>query len=104
MTRIAKHYVRRGDVMLTATDREYEALHLVAAGLNLVEIGRIMDIDRRTVGTYIERWSSSAGVQNRTMLAVWALLTGLVTPADIWEIWETQVPELAAWQHAEMTP
>jgi len=105
MTRTATHYVRHSNgTILTASEREYQALRLAAAGLNIDDIARIMGIHRATVNSYISRWLERIGAHNKAMLAVWAVQVGLITPADVWDIWETQVPELAAWQHAEMTP
>lgn len=69
--------------MVTASEREYEALRLAAAGLNIDDIARIMGIHRSTVNSYIPRWLQRVGAHNKAMLAVWALQTGLVTPADI---------------------
>lgn len=99
MTRTATHYIKHADgIILTASDREYKALQLAAAGLNIDDIARIMGIHRATVNSYVSRWLERIGAHNKAMLATWALLTGLVTPADVWEIWETHAPLLAAWK------
>lgn len=99
MTRIATHYVKHGDgTVLTASKREYQVLRLAAAGLNIDDIGRVLGIHRSTVNTYVGRWAQRIGAHNKAMLAVWALQIGLVTPADVWEIWETHAPLLAAWK------
>lgn len=100
MTRTATHYVTRGDFVLTASAREYETLRFAAAGLNIDDIARIMGIQHGTVSTYLYRWTQRIGAHNKTMLATWALLTGLVTQADIWDIWETHAPPLAAWKQS----
>lgn len=102
MTRVARRWIKRPDgSLIVATEREYEALRLAAAGLDIIEMGRIMGIDRRTVGTYITRWSSCAGAQNRTMLTAWAILSGAVTVNEIWDLWRQHAPTLAAWKGSE---
>ncbi len=102
MTRTATHYVSRGDgKIVTASEREYQALRLAAAGLNIDDIARIMHIHRSTINTYTSRWLQRIGAHNKAMLAVWALQVGLVSSADIWEIWETHAPQLAAWQQTD---
>ena len=99
MTRTVTHYVKHGnEFMLTASEREYQALRLAAAGLNIDDIARIMGIHRATVNSYISRWLERIGAHNKAMLAVWALQTGFITPVDIWDIWETHAPALAAWK------
>lgn len=99
MTKIAQRWIERPDgSLIVASDREYEVLRLAAAGLDIVEIGRILGIDRSTVGTYITRWSSCSGAQNRTMLTAWAILSGFVSVAEIWDLWGQHAPSLAAWK------
>ena len=99
MTRTATHYLKHGDgSVLTASEREYQVLRLATAGLNIDDIGRLLGIHRSTVNTYTSRWLQRTGAHNKAMLASWALLTGLVTPADVWEIWERHAPLLAAWK------
>lgn len=102
MTRIAAHYIRHGDgTVLTASEREYQVLRLAAAGLNIDDIGRVLGIHRSTVNSYTSRWLQRTGADNKAMLAAWALLTGLVTPADIWDIWEQHAPTLVAWRRGD---
>lgn len=99
MARVAQHCIERPDGnLIVATDREYEALRLAAAGLDIVEIAHIMGVNRSTVGTYIERWASCSGAQNRTMLTAWAILSGSVAIDDIWDLWRQHAPSLAAWK------
>ena len=98
MTRTATHYVRHGDFVLTASEREYQVLRLVAAGLNVDVVAGILGIHRSTTNTYIGRWMQQIGAHNKAMLAVWALQTGFITPANVWDIWETHAPALAAWK------
>ncbi len=99
--RVAEHYIQCGDVILTASDREYQALRLAAAGLNVDDIARVMGIHRATVASYLYRWMQRTGAHNKAMLAVWAILTGLVTPAEIWDIWEQYAPALAVWRQGD---
>ncbi len=101
MTRVAAHYIERGDgSALTAGAREYETLRLAAAGLNVDNIARVMGIHRCTINTYLYRWMQRTGAHNRAMLAMWAMQMGIVAPADIWVIWEQHAPQLAAWRQA----
>lgn len=99
MTRTVTHYVKHGsEFMLTASEREFQVLRLAAAGLNIDAIAGALGIHRATVNTYISRWLEQVGAHNRTMLAVWSLQTGFITPADVWDIWEAHAPALAAWK------
>ncbi len=98
---IAAHYIQCGDVIVTASEREYQVLRLAAAGLNVDDIARILGIYRSTLSTYMARWMQRTGAHNKAMLAVWALQVGLVTPGDIWEIWETHAPEMVAWRQGD---
>ncbi len=101
MTRIAAHYIQCGDVIVTASEREYQVLRLAAAGLNYGDIGRALDIQHSTVDSYISRWLRRIGAHNKAMLAVWALQVGLVSSAEIWDIWETHAPEMVAWRRGD---
>ena len=99
MTHTATHFLQHGEeFVLTASEREFQVLRLVVAGLNIDEIAQILGIHRSTVNTYVFRWEQSIGAHNKAMLAAWAILTGLVTQDDIWVIWETHAPALAAWK------
>ena len=105
MTRTATHYLQFGDeFVLTASEREYHALRLAAAGLNLDDLAHALNIHRSTAYTYITHWAQQTGAHNRTMLAAWAIVTGFITPGDVWSIWATHAPQLAAWQRAEAHP
>lgn len=102
MTRTATHYIKRSDgSILTASEREYQALRLAAAGLNVDDIARVMGIHRATVASYLYRWMQRTGAHNKAMLAAWALMMGIVTAADIWDIWEQHAPALAAWKQSD---
>lgn len=64
MTRLAAHCIRMpGGVLITATEREYEALVLAVAGLTVEQIADALDVHRATVGSYLYRWMERIGVQ-----------------------------------------
>ncbi len=88
MTRTVKHYINdcRNGTIITASEREYQALRLAAAGLGVDDIAKIMGIYRSTTSTYIARWMQRSGAHNKAMLAVWALQMGVVSGSEIWEM------------------
>jgi DNA-binding CsgD family transcriptional regulator len=80
------------------TTRERRVLVHVVAGVPHEQIGRALRISRSTVSTYTDRLLSMAGAHNRHELAAWAILTGLVAPAEIGELWLRYGRfELVAW-------
>lgn len=99
MTRLAAHCIPMpGGVLITASEREYEALVLATAGLTVEQIAEAMGVHRATVSSYIYRWMERIGVQGRPMLTAWAIATGVVEMAQIWELWELYAPAVAVWQ------
>jgi DNA-binding NarL/FixJ family response regulator len=62
------------------TDREREALRLVAQGLSNDEIAEQMHLGERTVRSHISRILAKLRLANRTQLALYALREGLARP------------------------
>jgi DNA-binding CsgD family transcriptional regulator len=76
------------------TPAELRVLPWLAAGLTGNAIARSIGISPRTVRTHVHRAGEKTYTQGSTMLAVYALLTGIVTPAEILAIWRDRYPEL----------
>ncbi|HEU5152629.1 MAG TPA: response regulator transcription factor [Iamia sp.] len=63
------------------TDREEEALALVAQGLTNAEIGERLFVSASTVKTHVSNLHAKLGARNRVELAVWAWQTGRMDDA-----------------------
>ncbi len=61
------------------TERELEALRLIARGLNNREIAEKMVISEKTVKTHVSNILGKLGVEDRTQAAIWALKHGIGT-------------------------
>lgn len=72
----ARHEVRLVDVL---TDRELTILPLVARGMTNKEIGDLLGIAMRTVGTHIGNMIHKAEVENRVQLSMMAIRQGLTS-------------------------
>jgi len=59
------------------TEREREALGLIAQGLTNREIGEKMVISEKTVKTHVSNLLDKLGLEDRTRAAIWALKHGL---------------------------
>lgn len=100
---VVRQYAMSNDgAALVLTEREEEVLAYVAAGFDHATISRALGISRNTTVCYMARLSSLAGASNRQELAMWAVLTGLIAPAQIWGLWAQHRPALAAWQEREL--
>lgn len=71
-----RHEVRLVDIL---TDRELTILPLVARGMTNKEIGDLLGIATRTVGTHIGNMIHKAEVENRVQLATMAIRQGLTS-------------------------
>lgn len=98
MQMLYRYALSEDSAALVLTEREHQVLTCVAAGFDHATITRALGIQKSTTVCYMARLSSLAGASNRQELAMWAVLTGLVTPAQIWELWRLHRPALAAWQ------
>ena len=58
------------------TEREEEALALVARGLTNAEIGEQLYVSPSTVKTHLASLQGKLGARNRTELAIWAWQSG----------------------------
>jgi len=76
------------------TPREQDVLRCVAAGLTTAQTAQRLGMGRNTARTRMQWIFEKTGVQSRAQLAVWAVLTGLVTPEEILAIWREMTPEL----------
>lgn len=100
---MARKYALTSDgAAVFLTEREEQVLAHVAAGFDHATITRVLGIRKSTTVTYMARLSEIAGARNRNELVTWALLTGLVAPPQIWELWRLHAPKLAAWQAREL--
>jgi DNA-binding CsgD family transcriptional regulator len=95
--RVRSPVVHRGTI-LEMTPRERRVLVYVVAGMDHDTISQALRIHRSTTITYIDRFNRMAGAHNRNQLAAWAIVTGLVAPAEICELWLRHgLHELVAW-------
>lgn len=62
------------------TRRELEVLHLLANGHRQEEVGSLLSISSKTVGTHIQNLIRKFGVHSRAELVAQAYLNGVVTP------------------------
>lgn len=72
--------VKARDLLIkeSLTEREFEALELLAEGYNNTEMGEILFISKGTVKTYVHSLLEKIGVEDRTKAAVWALRSGIL--------------------------
>lgn len=69
-------------------------LELVVAGLTNKEIGEALCISPHTARTYLDHILLKMDAANRTTLAVYALLHGMVSTEKIEALWGVYRPEL----------
>jgi DNA-binding NarL/FixJ family response regulator len=62
------------------TRREHEVLHLLAEGRRQKEVGHVLSISSKTVGTHIQNLIRKFGVHSRAELVAHAYRNGVVTP------------------------
>ncbi|MGB8698169.1 MAG: helix-turn-helix transcriptional regulator [Thermosynechococcaceae cyanobacterium] len=65
------------------SDREFQVLELVAAGLTNQEISERLDISKRTVDNHISNILTKTATDNRVALLRWALQWGKVCLDDV---------------------
>lgn len=65
------------------TNRENEALRLLARGLSNKEIAQHLSLGEKTVKTYVGNILVKLGVQSRAQAALYAVCLGLVPPASL---------------------
>jgi DNA-binding NarL/FixJ family response regulator len=83
--RLIEEFARRPEVAATSlpddlTDREREALELLAHGLSNREIAAAMYIGEATAKTHVSRMLAKLGVRDRVQAVVLAYESGLVRP------------------------
>jgi len=64
------------------TRREHDVARLVAQGHTNRAIGQRLIITEGTARVYVERILSKLDLHSRVQLAVWAIESGLTTPAE----------------------
>lgn len=95
---VARRFALSADgAAVVLSERELEVLRHVVAGLDHKTISAALGIDRGTTVCYMNRISQAAGARSRNELATWAILVGLVSPTEVWSLWERHNPALAAW-------
>lgn len=89
------------DLPFELSDRELEIVSLVSNGLSNAEIAEVLHISSRTVAKHIEHIFEKTGIDNRTVLAVFAVQHHLcVLPAPK-NITSTVIPAFVIAQNAE---
>jgi DNA-binding CsgD family transcriptional regulator len=76
------------------TRRETETLRLIAAGLTYQETADILQVTERTVRCYMSRITEKLNVTSGHMAGLWGLFAGLITPAEILDVWRVHRPQL----------
>lgn len=69
-------------------------LELVAAGLTNAQIGSALCIKESTARTYVDNILNKFYLPNRTTLAIYVLLHGIVDPNKIEALWGIYLPYL----------
>lgn len=87
----------RDGVTQELTARERKILIFLVAGIDHDTITRDLGIVRSTTLTYLYRFMASAGASSRQELATWSIFMGIVTEAEILEVWAKHRPRLIAW-------
>jgi two-component system, NarL family, nitrate/nitrite response regulator NarL len=65
------------------TEREFEIVQRLAAGLSNKEIANELDLAVATVKVHVKSLLKKLGLSNRTQAAIWALNAGLVEPPSV---------------------
>lgn len=76
------------------TRRETETLRLIAAGLTYQETADILQVTERTVRCYMSRITDKLSVSSGHMAGLYGLFAGLITPAEILDVWRVHRPHL----------
>jgi DNA-binding NarL/FixJ family response regulator len=71
------------DAMVKISPREAEVLRFLAQGLTNKEVAKKMEISDQTVKNHLMSISKKTGINNRTLLALFALRNGYVTQESI---------------------
>lgn len=65
------------------TERETEVLRMLAQGYSNKQIAHSLNNTEKTIKTHVSRILSKLGVQSRTQATLYAIRTGLVSPASV---------------------
>jgi len=76
------------------TPRERDITRRVACGFRSDQIARLESVSERTVRSHLDRIYTKLGVVGRTQLAVWALVSGVIEPAEVIAAWREHLPEV----------
>jgi DNA-binding CsgD family transcriptional regulator len=76
------------------TPRETDITKRVACGLRSDQIARLECVSERTVRSHLQRIYDKLGIVGRTQLAVWALVSGVIEPAEVIAAWREHLPEV----------
>lgn len=69
--------------MMAISPREAEVLNFIAQGLTNVETARKMKLSDQTIKNHIMSISKKTGMNNRTLLALYALKMGYISQQEI---------------------
>lgn len=76
------------------SDRELAVLRLCAAGLTYQEIADALCITERTTRTHMYVIANKLDVSSGHMAGLYGLFAGIITPAEILDVWRVHRPQL----------
>jgi DNA-binding NarL/FixJ family response regulator len=78
------------------SEREVQVLELMVAGLTFMEIASRLGIEERTVRTHSNSINNKLSIPSARVASTYALLSGIVKPERVVELWRSYQPHLLA--------